>query len=300
MALLFSKEILRSVEEELNKAEESVQIISAYCKESTFLFLNQFIDESVRIKKLLVRMRMEDIIKGSSDLSIIEKGFEYGWEIYIRFDLHAKTYIVDNKRGLIGSANATNAGLCLDKKGNMEVATLVNMESNDIEKISRLYDDAILVDKELYNNLKRQIEEANLDNIHETYCWDKSVTDLFVPKIDVLFSYELPEEFLLEEGEFFSFLDMTFTGDKNELKQALRWSNVYIWLMSELKENDGCLYFGSLTQKLHNVLVSDPKPYRKDVKLMLANLLKLIDLLEMDDICIDRPNHSQRIRLVNN
>ena len=35
-----------------------------------------------------------------------------------------------------------------------------------------------------------------------------------------------------------------------------------------------------------------------NVKVMLANLLQLIEKLEMDEIVIDRPNYSQRIKLV--
>jgi len=50
---------------------------------------------------------------------------------------------------------------------------------------------------------------------------------------------------------------------------------------------------------LHDVLVSDPKPYRKDVKQMLSNLLDLVENLDMDDIVIDKPNFSQRVRLRN-
>ena len=64
-----------------------------------------------------------------------------------------------------------------------------------------------------------------------------------------------------------------------------------------LKENDGCMYFGAISEKLHNSLVSDPKPYRKDVKQLLANLLSMIKILNMDEIVIDRPNYSQRVRL---
>ena len=56
------------------------------------------------------------------------------------------------------------------------------------------------------------------------------------------------------------------------------------------------MYFGELSARLHNVVVADPKPYRKDIKQMLANLLRLIEELEMEEIVIDRPNYSQRIR----
>ena len=57
------------------------------------------------------------------------------------------------------------------------------------------------------------------------------------------------------------------------------------------------MYFGKLSESLHIAVVSDPKPYRKDIKIMLMNLLKLIKKLEIEEIIIDRPNYSQRIRL---
>lgn len=46
-------------------------------------------------------------------------------------------------------------------------------------------------------------------------------------------------------------------------------------------------------------MISDPKPYRKDVKQMLANLLTLIEKIDMEELEIDRPNYSQRVRIHN-
>lgn len=68
-------------------------------------------------------------------------------------------------------------------------------------------------------------------------------------------------------------------------------------LLQTLQKYDGEMYFGSLTQELHNALVTDPKPYRKDVKQQLANLLSIIERLNMEEIVIDTPNNSQRVRL---
>lgn len=144
MSILISDEILDSVRRELKGALSSVQIITAYCKEPSFLHLDGYINDGVKEKRLLVRFRMDDILKGSTDFSIIECGIRAGWQVYIRFDLHAKTYIIDNKRGLIGSANATNSGLSIGKNRNMEIATLVDIEPKDVEKINKLFDDAIL------------------------------------------------------------------------------------------------------------------------------------------------------------
>ncbi len=297
MSILISDEILDSVRRELKGALSSVQIITAYCKEPSFLHLDGYINDGVKEKRLLVRFRMDDILKGSTDFSIIECGIRAGWQVYIRFDLHAKTYIIDNKRGLIGSANATNSGLSIGKNRNMEIATLVDIEPKDVEKINKLFDDAILIDSALLRKLKSQINAVGKNGQQEIYSWDASITTMFNPHIDTLFSYELPEDFNLRNGEYFSFLDETYNGDIVKFKELFRWSNAYLWLLAILKENKGCLYFGTLAEKLHNILISDPKPYRRDVKQMLANLLSLIDKLGMEEIMIDRPNYSQRISL---
>lgn len=297
MSILFSDEILDSVRRELKSALSSVQIITAYCKEPSLLYLDSYINDEVKEKRLLVRFRMNDILKGSTDFSIIEYGIEAGWQVYIRFDLHAKTYIIDNKRGLIGSANATNSGMSIGKNRNMEIATLVDIEPKDVEKINKLFDDAILIDSALLRKLKSQINAVGKNGQQEIYSWDASITTMFNPHIDTLFSYELPEDFNLRNGEYFSFLDETYIGDIIKFKELFRWSNAYLWLLTILKENKGCLYFGALAEKLHNILISDPKPYRRDVKQMLANLLSLIDKLDMEEIVIDRPNYSQRISL---
>lgn len=298
MSILFSNEIIAAVTQELQRANTSVRIISAYCKEKSLDHLNECINSSVTDKKLLVRFRLDDVLKGSTDFGILKFAMDAGWKVYVRFDLHAKTYVVDNKRGLVGSANATNSGLSIGKVGNMEMATLVDIESNDIEKINKLFNDAILVDNTLMLKMKAQIDSLNGASTTEGHSWDTSITKMFNPHIDTLFSYELPEESSLVSGQYLSFLDETFDGDKEKLKESFRWSNAYLWLLDILKENDGCMYFGAVTEKLHNALVSDPKPYRRDVKIMLSNLLELIDELQMEEIKIDRPNYSQRIQLI--
>lgn len=297
MSILFSNEILDAISKELKSASESVRIITAYCKENTFNRLDECINGSIRDKKLLVRFRMDDILNGSTDFTVVERGINKGWEVYIRFDLHAKTYIVDNKRGLIGSANATNSGLSIGKTGNMEMATLVDVEPKDIEKIDKLFEGAIRVDDAILLNMKEQFKAVEEQKGAKRHSWDDTIMKLFSPHIETLFSYELPEDFDLKPGEYFQFLDENYDGNKDNLKETFRWSNAYLWLLESLRSHNGCMYFGELAANLHDAVVSDPKPYRRDVKIMLANLLKLIEELDMEEIVIDRPNYSQRVSL---
>lgn len=299
MSILMSNEIINAVTNELKSATSSVQIITAYCKEKSFNYLNGCISSSVEDKRLLVRFRLDDIIKGSTDFSILDFGIKAGWKVYVRFDLHAKTYIVDNKRGLVGSANVTGSGLSIGKVGNMEMASLTDIEPQDLEKIEKLFEDAIYVDSDIYEKMKKQIDDINMDKAanKETFKWDNSITSLFNPHIETLFSYELPEERELIDGNYLSFLDETLSGDIEKIKESFRWSNSYLWLISLLKKHGGSMFFGEITSELHNALVTDPKPYRRDVKIMLQNLLAIISELEMEEVIIDQPNYSQRVSL---
>ena len=182
----------------------------------------------------------------------------------------------------------------------MEMGTLIDIDEVDMEKIEALYTDAILVNEDLYLRLKEQYQNVEVSDVGKQYGWNDEIKKLFNPKITTLFSYELPDKNSVQIGEYISFLDLQYNGDIVVVKDAFRWSNAYLWLLNVLKENDGCMYFGAISEKLHNSLVSDPKPYRKDVKLLLSNMLNLITLLQMDEIVIDRPNYSQRIRLAEN
>ena len=64
-----------------------------------------------------------------------------------------------------------------------------------------------------------------------------------------------------------------------------------------MSDNEKEMYFGKITEKLHEILVNDPRPYRKEVKELLANLLQWIQDLGIDEVLVDRPNHSQRVRV---
>lgn len=296
MAILISDEIRNALEHELKCAENSVQIISAFCKKKTIERLTSLIPEGVSDRNIMLRFRMDDIVKGVTDIEAARLCIDEGWNVYFRFDLHAKTYIVDNKRGIIGSANSTNKGLSLSYASNLEIATIVNMDDLDIQKIDRLYKGAIKADSRLLDEMKAEIDRTNKTSAGECLKWNDDILDKFHPSVNTLFSFELPDSDSVTG--YIPFLEDDFHGNIEEFKEALRWSNAYSWLVDDVKRHDGEAYFGELTVDLHDVLVSDPKPYRKDVKKMLANLLSLVEKLDMPELLIDRPNYSQRVRVV--
>lgn len=297
MSLLFSGEIINAIRAEIFRAQDSVQVITAYCKTSALQEIDSLINPRIGSKRLMLRFRKDDISRGSTDFSTLEFALTKGWDVFIRFDLHAKTYIVDNKRCIVGSANATNRGLGLFSAGNAEMATLVDIEETDTVKVNKLFDDAIHVDAQLFQLLNAEKPIVNGNGNSDNKQWSSQITDMFHPRVSTLFTHELPAMNAVPQSGYIDFLDIQAEQGNCEIKEAFRWSNAYLWLLDALAHNDGCLYFGAATQLLHNALVQDPRPYRQEVKSYMANLLAWVEHLCMDEVRIDRPNYSQRIVL---
>ncbi len=301
MSILVSKEILNAIYSELSSAQKSVQMISAFCKLEALKKLESHINSCVFEKKLMVRFRLSDLVSGATDFEILEHCLANGWKVFIRFDLHAKTYIVDNSRGIIGSANMTTNGLELKNFGNYEMASFVKVEEDDIHKIEILFENSIKVTDEIIKIMRSQYEDVvkKSGKDIESVEWSDEIKNLVQVKVTTLFSYDLPEteRINFSYGEKIGFLDVVYDGNIENVRSAFLSSNCYKWLINVLNKNGGCLYFGELSQKLHDSIVSDPKPYRKDVKQMLSNLLCWIQKLDVASVVVDRPNYSQRIRL---
>ena len=130
--------------------------------------------------------------------------------------------------------------------------------------------------------------------------WNKHISDRFVPDTSVLFTYDFPQvPAPSSEIDEYEFLELTGIYDKEKIKQAFRWSKAFTWLCKTINEKEmkEC-YFGELSEKLHNALINDPKPYRKEVKDLLANLLGWIEYFNFDFIKVDRPKYSQRVYII--
>lgn len=284
MSLIFSEELFDLIEEELSRASESIQLITAFCKKSQLIALDNCVSRAISDKKLMVRFQLGDLLSGSTDFDVLETAIKRGWKAYIRFDLHAKTYIFDGMRAVVGSANTTARGLGVGKNANLEISTLVSLERGDRERVSRLYCDALLVDDELLDKMKAEYDAAQFGTDTRQVSWSLAVTNRFKSRINVLFPYDFP---IVPDSR---------TG-MEAIREELRWSNSYMWLIQQLEDNNGCLYFGELSSLLHDDLVCTPAPRRREVKILLSDLVYLADELDMEEIVVDRPQHSQRIRL---
>lgn len=301
MSLLFSDEIKNKLAYELRNTRSHLHIVSAYCKEEAIKFLQSNVVDTVSCKKLLVRFSFNDIVSGATDLTIYDYCKENGWDMYVRFDLHAKTYIFDKLRCIVGSANLTSRGIGITANPNYEIALITEVSEEEMSKVEVLFDNAVLMTDELYSMMKTCLNNRTIGEISIYDDWSDEILLLCKPKVTVLFTYEFPNCDSLSnlKEDSLEFLSLTSGWDIKTIKNAFMKSNVYLWLLDRLESMPNTeIYFGALSALLHDAIINDPKPYRKEVKVLQSNLLNWIAELDINEVKIDRPNHSQRIRLV--
>ena len=303
MSLLTTDETKKEIIRQVSQAQEQLQVISAFCKIPAVELLDKTIHNPLKSKKLMVRFLLSDIIHGATDITLYEYCKSHGWQMYVRFDLHAKTYVFDKKRCILGSANLTSRGLDLSLCGNYELSCYAELNGLDIIKIESLFNNATLMTDELYNAMKIECEYArkNRTDVSTAVGWSDYIKQQFKSIDLVLFTYDFPTAKNPDYSDLrcFDFLELDSIPVMSELQEVFRCCKAFSWLYGVVERSaDKTCYFGRLTEELHNTLINDPKPYRKEVKELLSNLLSWASVLGIDEIKIDTPNHSQRVRII--
>lgn len=295
--ILHSSDIKHHLERELTKTSQEAVIISAFVKLDALKFIDKLLPMTVNQKTLLVRFRLEDILSGSTDMDIYEFCQSNNWRVLINFDLHSKVFVFDRSRVIIGSANATSSGLGLKSNQNIESIVKIDATENEIKKIRNLIELSKELDQVNFEKMRKRVLELKLPSKRSYYNWEDEIYEHFETKSEFLWTADMffshsPKDIcehdreILELNEFFTLSDIR--------RQFIR-SKPYRWLKEAAGKE---IYFGELTAKLHDALMDDPKPYRRNVKILLSDLLNWFEELNIEEIVVDRPNHSQRIRVI--
>jgi hypothetical protein len=298
------------IKESVSKGIDSAVICSAYIRSEAFKFLFHNIFDSGIPIRVLARWAPGDIIAQSSDLMTYELCRSKNIDFYIKQDFHGKLYWMAPHGILIGSFNLTNRGFSIFKAGNDEAGVLIENSDQSTEYFDRLFKGARKVDDLLYEQM-RDFVERNSQSETEGISWPKEILESLSPA-----SYNANERILVNEcmaSNFSEFLtsssharehdlsllsiDERFARDISVLRSRFVDTKIFRWFYATIRDQKGAVYFGQATALLHDQLFDDPKPYRQEVKFLLANLLSWIEGLGLEGISIDRPNHSQRIFL---
>lgn len=292
-------------------------ICSAFLKFETLEQLTKELPTN-RIVRILVRWQLADLLAGVSDLEVYNFAQKKGWELYVDLAFHGKVYAFNGQGLLVGSANATNAGMGLSQKSNNEVCTILEDKNENNEFVDSLFFNSILIDDSLFDKFSSSFKELKtIENVTKTE-WPVEILEVFnlekKPILSLLVSECLMEQadFLLDnkqvEGNLISH-DLNLISYKYDSKKGFDLdqvatkfceSKIYRWLIQELKKNEGQLYFGTLSALLQNALLNDPKPYRSEVKLLVRNLYSWVKVLgqKRTSIAVERPNYSERLKII--
>ena len=72
----------------------------------------------------MTRWRLADLLAGVADLGVYDAAVAKGAHLYLRYDLHAKLFVADD-RCLVGSANVTDTALGWRSPENLELLVTV-------------------------------------------------------------------------------------------------------------------------------------------------------------------------------
>ena len=297
----------------LEKSQNSVIILSAYVKSVGVNWLkDKIINKNVKCT-IVTRWNKGDLAQGSSDLECYSLAKDNGWTFKVLQDLHAKVMLIDNDILFIGSPNLTGKGMSLVPVSNEELGIKVKPLNEDLKIINQLVEDAISIDENIINKLEEW--QKNLPKIDKPKIpnFPSSIEETFKEKFDKLWVNNFPwcdveylisnadkkEDNVIHDLDLFGLGNIEISKFEKNLKESFFRSKLFSWLIKKLESEDNkAIYFGRLSSLIHDNLVDDPKPYRKDVKQLQSNLYSYIKYFKPKNIQYDRPNYSEIIKLI--
>lgn len=300
-SLITGGELTAELEQKLPQSSQ-VTVISAFVTSTAIRWIKKQPYKNTPKITIVGRFIPSDFVSGSSSLDAIDLGIKSGYTIKALSNLHAKIYQVDDCI-FTGSANMTGKGLKLVENGNLEACTKVETSSESLKFIEMIVESGIKITADILAEMSAFL--STIEKVPLIPCpnsWPENIlpinSNLYVSdfplappgELNHAYSSNPSLEFALMLNEFSNF---------SEARKLFKCSKSYNWIMTILNENRGQrdLSFGHISKLLHDALCDDPAPYRKDVKELLTNLFKFIELYANEEITIYRPRYSQIIRL---
>jgi len=120
MELLSGREIYNKLKTLFSEAEDEIIAVSPWVGGISPYELINSAKPEVRIRILIRLSDVKDL--NIDDCKIFSLSEEKRIQLYLSKNLHAKFYIFDNRKAVLGSANLTDKGLNRFEDGNLEVA----------------------------------------------------------------------------------------------------------------------------------------------------------------------------------
>jgi len=299
----------------LENLKTELIIISPYIKIGALEKLLMNIPKNIRVI-VVCRWKISDLVLGVSDLQIYRYTKDKKYNLFVNKDIHLKVLMKDKKEIIIGSANITDAGLGFANKSNIEAIAIDDVNDEDVSNIMKIIKKSILVDEDLFNRfvmevskykeMKKNIEKyiKNVNKFNSRLLENRSINILVSdfpfctsPK-DFIQNYKLG---LFESPEMLHDTKL-FELSKNEkvdklydiLRKSFLEGDAFLWQKNIIKDQ---ILFGKYSELLHDSIVDNPKPYRKRVKELVANMFNWTSEFS-NDYGIKKYNHTSALKKI--
>lgn len=288
-----------------------VSICSAFLRSQILKDLSHQIPNSTSVR-VMARWQIGDLLAGASDLESYKVCTSLGWRFFVSLSFHGKLFHLPPHGILVGSANATHAGFGLMPKGNLEACTVVPESSDNIRFVDGLFAGGSEINDSLFGEMEEAVNHSADKSV--SYDWPYSILQAFSKRFYHTTGLFLNECFKSNGAEILSLssaltaeatADLSLLGLTEQVFDldlyALRFkrTKIFYLLMGLLERRGGEVYFGALSAAVHDWLLENPAPHRVDIKILVKNLYGWIAGLGIDrtGLYIDRPNHSERIKV---
>ena len=315
MELLRNGHNLTKSVEDFFKTSTNLFIFVPYIKLNT---LKELLEGCISCKAIVVRWEARDLILGASDIEVFELCREKGIKLFRNQRIHLKAFVDDYKRCLIGSANVSSAALNIPetKRYNYELGTIVEeLFFDDRLYFETILSESLLVTDSIYQQILDQLPEKKRAFPNEG---DLSLSILAPDKhflisslpmsrsIKTLTRIYLERKAIHDEELNCALHDLALYGIRPGLNAdsfgyAMKesfFSHPFVRTFVQMVQlKGGQVYFGEAKDWIHKNCADVPLPRKWEITENLQILYKW--LVELGDgvFIVDRPNHSERLRL---
>lgn len=295
---------------------QAIFIFSPYIKLAT---LRHLIDGNEKVKAVFVRWEARDLILDSSDLEIYPYLKSKGIALYRNSRLHLKAYLGDYKNCFITSANISSRALNwpIHPTYNYEIGTVIkNLEMEDRLYFSIIENDSILVTDNIYKQFNEQLPVKKMEFPDEkefSLVLEAPDKDFLISALPMTYSIETLYR-IYEDKEFIAEIELNcalhdlaaykiplgLPSDefRRKLSEAF-FSHSFIKSFLANLDATGEIYFGSAKDWIHKNCSDVPTPRKWEITENIQILYRWIVKLGNGKYLVDRPNYSERLRLIN-
>jgi hypothetical protein len=280
--------------------------------------LTSLVKDNVNIKAVIVRWEPRDLITGASDLEIYPFLKEKGITLYRNPRFHLKAFVNSGKSAFIGSANISQRALNDPAliKYNYELATICDELSLDDRLYFNLIEaESVLVTDLIYEQIKSQLPEKvatfpkESDFEIDIQYPDKNFSIASLPmtySVDTLYRIYETQEGLhevelnctLHDLAIYNIpLGLSLTDFKNRLKSNF-FNHPFIRAFLANIDNEGEVYFGRAKEWIHKNCSDVPTPRKWEITENIQILYRWIVALGEGSYQVDRPTHSERLKVI--